>query len=75
MSEQRLVSVVELATVLDMHPNWVREKARNGDLPCFNLGTARKPRYKFDVDAVLAKLHEPVVDPWAARKRGKRVAA
>ena len=74
-----LLTAKQMATQLDVHESWLREHARQGDIPCVHVG-----RYvRFDPEQVLAvlkstgdhRIPETVTKKDARVLRGLRSAA
>jgi excisionase family DNA binding protein len=67
MSDERALSVKELAEHLGLHPTTVYAKAKTGDIPGFQIGRT----WRFYLSEVKAHLNRPV-DPWVLPSQSRR---
>jgi excisionase family DNA binding protein len=55
--KESLLTVGEVAQRLGQHPETIRRKARDGELPALKLGTGPRARLAFDPDELDAWLY------------------
>ena len=67
MATPRLLNVAQVAEILGLHPETVREMARNGLLPALKLGGRTSP-YRFRESAIDA--HLEALEKRYSRRRG-----
>lgn len=46
MSDEKVLTVKQVAAELETTPNWVRKMIRAGEIKASNVGTEKRPRYR-----------------------------
>ncbi|MFC9559910.1 helix-turn-helix domain-containing protein [Agromyces sp. NPDC056965] len=67
MSDERALTVKELAEHFGVHPSTIYVKANGGDIPAFRIGRS----WRFYLSEVKAHLDRPV-DPWALPSQSRQ---
>jgi len=66
-TEERYLTVAELADEIRLHPDTIRRLARTGDIPCEKWGN----RYRFIASEVHAARRPEIIDDWAMSSQSR----